>query len=333
MRGPLRGATGVMLALICAAPAAAAAVSLPVATPAAAAPGPAAAVDPEVARYAALPIIDAAIASGRLEAARDIIARTAAVHDSPRLRLRAAELALANNALAEAATSFSDLVAAARSSAATDKAIDAAVVAAAHQGLGLVRLRQGDLAAAQTALDAAVAGDPTLVRAWTAKGVIADRQRDFKAADAAYGRAVGLDPNSATALTNRGYSLMLRGRHAEAEADLARATTIDPGLDAARTNLRLARALQGRYREAFADSTKAGLAADLNTVGFAAMARGDYPTAETYFNRALALNPRFDQTAWANLRYLKSLTEPLGTGFASDEMGVGTVSAATARRP
>jgi tetratricopeptide (TPR) repeat protein len=84
--------------------------------------------------------------------------------------------------------------------------------------------------------------------------------------------------------------------------------------------------MQGHYREAFADSDKAGLAVDLNTVGFAAMARGDYATAETYFNRALALNPRFDQIAWANLRYMKSLTEPLGTGVSPDTVGPSGVS-------
>lgn len=304
-----REAIVLAFALACAAPTAAETSSSPT-TPIAAT------TDGEAGRDPALTIIDAAIASGRLEAARDIIARTAAVHDTPQLRLRAAELALANNALAEAATSFSDLVAGGA----------AEVAAAAQQGLGLVRLRQGDLAAAQAALGAAVVGDPTLVRAWTALGVVADRQRDFKAADIAYDHALRLDPNSAAALSNRGYSMMLRGRNAEAEVDLVRATTIDPALGAARNNLRLARAMQGRYREAFADSDKAGLAADLNTVGFAAMARGDYPTAETYFNRALALNPRFDQTAWANLRYLKSLTEPLGTGVSPDAVGPSGVS-------
>jgi Flp pilus assembly protein TadD len=317
MRRPIPGAKGLLLALILAGPVVASETTPTVAV--AGVPAAATTTAPDAERFAALPVIDQAIADGRLEAARDIIARTAAVHDSPELRLRAAELALANSALVEAATSFSDLIAFPKA--------NAALVAAAHQGLGLVRLREGNLAAAQSELDAAVAADPSLVRAWMARGVVADRQRDFDRADIAYARAIALAPNSALALTNRGYSLLLRGRYADAEKDLARAVAIDPGVAAARTNLRLARAMQGRYREAFADSTKAGLAADLNTVGFAAMTRGDYPTAETYFNRAISLNTRFDKIAWANLRYLKSITAPMEHGPRSDDLGAGEAPA------
>jgi Flp pilus assembly protein TadD len=253
----------------------------------------------------ALPVIDAAIAEGRLETARDIIARMAPQHDSPELRLRAAELALANGVLDQASQSFAALV--------------PTIGARASQGLGLAKFRSGNLVEARAALDAAVAADPALVRSWIAIGVIADRERDFARADMAYGRALALAPQSAPALSNRGYSLMLRGRHAEAEADLVRALAIEPQLAVARTNLRLTRAMQGKYREAFEGSTKATLASDLNTVGFGAMARGDTKTAETYFNRALALNPRFDPVAWANLRYLKALTEPMGTGVTDEE--------------
>jgi Flp pilus assembly protein TadD len=249
-------------------------------------------------------VIDTAIAEGRLETARDIIARVAPQQDSPELRLRAAELALANNALPEAVEAFTALV--------------PTIGARASQGLGLTKFRAGDLAAARQALEAAVAADPALVRSWIALGVIADRQRDFARADTAYAHALAVAPQSAPALSNRGYSLMLRGRHAEAEADLVRALAIEPQLKVAQTNLRLVRAIQGKYREAFAGSTKATLANDLNTVGFGAMVRGDTKTAESYFNRALALNPRFDPVAWANLRYLKAITEPLGTGVSDD---------------
>jgi Flp pilus assembly protein TadD len=261
---------------------------------------------PQAAPQAAAPplttfsVIDTAIAEGRLETARDIIARLAAQQDSPELRLRDAELALAANALPEAAKAFEALV--------------PMIGARASQGLGLAKFRARDLAAARRALEAAVAADPMLARSWIALGVIADRERDFARADMAYGRALAIAPQSAPALSNRGYSMMLRGRHAEAEADLVRALAVEPQLQVAQTNLRLVRAMQGKYREAFQGSTKATLASDLNTVGFGAMARGDTKTAETYFNRALALNTRFDPVAWANLRYLKSITEPLGLG-------------------
>lgn len=226
------------------------------------------------------------------------VAAQPAAQISPAGGLRAAETALAADDLAAAATGFAALL------------DDPATAAAAQQGLGLVRLRQGDLPGAIAALDAAVAADPGLARAWNARGVAADRQRDFATADAAYARALALTPTAAV-LTNRGYSLLLRNRPAEAEADLARAVALDPTLETARTNLRFARALQGRYREAFAGATRDRLAADLNTVGFAAMARGDFATAESYFNRALTQNSHFDPTAWANLQYLKQKTDPL----------------------
>jgi Flp pilus assembly protein TadD len=254
----------------------------------------------------ALAIIDTAIAEGRFEAASDVLQRTLPLRPGPGLQLRVAELALARGALAEAATSFAELVA------------DPAVAALAQQGLGITRLQQGDMVAARKAIDAALAIDAGLVRAWNARAVLADRQRDFAAADAAYAAALALDPRAAMLRANQGYSLLLRGRHADAEIALLAALALDPGLAAATTNLRLVRAMQGRYREAFAGSTRAGLAADLNTVGFAAMARGDHAVAEGYFNRALSLNPRFDPVAFANLAYLKSLTDPLGTGVGED---------------
>lgn len=267
-------------------------------------PTPPAAVPATIAAApGALAILDQAITEGRFEAAREIIGRIAATNGGPALQLRAAELALAQGALPEAATAYGELLA--------DSLADPAIRAAGQQGLGLTRLRQGDLAAAATALDAALAIDPMLARAWTARGVIDDRNRAFDAANAAYARALAIAPDSVAALNNHGYSLLLQQQPQAAEAPLLRALAIEPGLATTRTNLRLARALQGRYKEAFEGATPDRLAAALNTVGFAAMVRGDYPTAETYFNRALAQNSQFDAVAWANLRYLKDISDPL----------------------
>lgn len=245
-----------------------------------------------------LALIDAAIAERRFTSANELISRARPQSDGPELQLRTAEMILASSDLPGAANAFDAL------------RDEPAVAARALQGLGIARLKQSNLPAAVTALDAALALDPGLARAWNARAVIADRQRDWPRADAAYARAIALQPGDASALSNRGYSLLLRGRHAEAEIDLARAVAIDPDLAAARTNLRFARAIQGRYTEAFAGSTRANLADDLNTVGFGAMARGDYATAETYFNRALSHSKQFDRTAWNNLQYLKQRTHP-----------------------
>jgi Flp pilus assembly protein TadD len=248
---------------------------------------------PPAVSAAALALIDQSLAEDRLDDAESLISRTRSRIASPELQLRAAELILARGDAAGAATAFAALH-------------DIAEVSArAWQGSGIAALKRGQLVAAATALDTAVAQDPGLARAWNARGVVADRQRDWKRAEAAYARAVAADPAFVPALNNRGYSLLLQRRFAEAEADLAKAVAREPGLAAARTNLRLARAMQGKYEEAFVGSTREGLAADLNTVGFAAMARGDDATAEVYFNRAMAVNSRYDRTAAANLDYLK----------------------------
>lgn len=262
-------------------------------TAAAATPAPTPAPAPGL-----LAAIDAAIGAGRLDAAAAMLTRAASDH--PHLRLRRAEHDLAAGNLATAAAAFTELAGEAANAA------DPATAAPALQGLGLVRIRQGNLPAAATALDAALARDPALSRAWSARGVAFDRVRDFAAAEAAYARALALAPRAAAVLTNRGYSRLLQGRHALAEADFTAALAIEPNLATAATNLRLARALQGRYLEAFAGSDRRRLPADLNTIGFAAMARGDDGIATSYFARALALNPRFDPVATANLAYLES---------------------------
>lgn len=241
----------------------------------------------------ALAMLDAAIADGRLADARSLIAPMWA-SGTPDVLLRGAELALAGNSLPEAIEGFTGLA-------------DGPLAARAAQGMGITLLRQNKDAEARVQLEKAVALDAGLARAWNALGVLADKARDWPAADAAYAKAVAAAPRDAAILANRGWSQLLRGHHVGAERDLAAALQLQPGLKTARTNLALARAMQGRYQEAFLLSDKSSLAADLNTVGFAAMQRGDLAVAEAYFNRALSLNPQFDRVAWANLQYLAEL--------------------------
>lgn len=241
----------------------------------------------------ALAVLDAAIADGRLDAARELIAPMWA-SGTPDVLLRGAELALAGGSLPEAAEGFSGL-------------LDGPLAATARQGLGITRLREGKDAEARALLEQAVAADAGLARAWNALGVLADKARDWAAADTAYGRAIAAAPQDAGFMANRGWSHLLRGHHQAAELDLLAALKLQPKLKVARTNLALARAMQGRYQEAFLLSDKTSLATDLNTVGYAAMMRGDLAVAEAYFNRAMALNPQFDRAAWANLQYLAEL--------------------------
>ncbi len=245
----------------------------------------------------ALTLLDAAIAEGRLADARALIAPMWAA-DSPEVALRGAELALASGSWPEAAEGFAALT-------------EGPLAARAWQGLGITRLKQGKPVEAAAALDKAVALDDGLARAWNARAVLADRQKDWAAADAAYAKAIAAAPGDPAMLANRGWSMLLRGHHVAAERDLERALAMAPAdapdTAALRTNLALARAMQGRYQDAFRNSDRKTLAADLNSVGYAAMARGDLAVAEAYFNRALSLNPQFDRAAWANLQYLADL--------------------------
>lgn len=241
-----------------------------------------------------LALIDAAIADGRLSDAEEIIRRAPLEARDPELRLRQAEIALASGRMAEALTGFGLLI------------DEAQVAARAQQGLGISRLRRDQLEEAAIALEAALRLDPALLRAQRARAAVADRQRDWKRAGAAYAAALALAPNNAETLSNRGWSQLMRGQHAAAQADLEAALAIDRGLDVAIGNLRLARAMQGNYEAAFEGSTRATLANDLNTVGFAALTRGDLDIAEAYFRRALATNPFYDKTAAANLAWLEA---------------------------
>lgn len=249
-----------------------------------------------------LALIDAAIADGRLQDAEEIIRRAPLEARDPELRLRQAEVALAAGRMAEALTGFGLLI------------DEAGVAARAHQGLGISRLRRDQLDEATGALETALKLDPSLLRAHRARAAVADRKRDWPRADAAYAAALALAPDDAETLSNRGWSRLLRGEHAAAEVDLKAALAIDPTLRVAAGNLRLARAMQGQYEAAFEGSTRATLTNDLNTVGFAAMSRGDLDIAEAYFRRALAANPVYDKVAAANLAWVEAERARLAKG-------------------
>lgn len=248
-----------------------------------------------------LEFIDKAIAQGRHKNAGELLLRARVRYPGAEVALREAELMLAHGAIPEAASAFRLLQ--------DDPAVGARAVA----GLGIAALKAGEDSAAEALLATALARDPALGRAWSARAVLADRRRDWAAAEAHYANAVARLPGSADVLNNRGYSRLLQGRHSEAEADLSQALRLDPALRAAATNLTLARAMQGRYADAFTSADRDGLTRDLNTVGVAAMLRGDTRIAQSYFARAIEMNGRYDRTAQANLAYLRTVDPGLGT--------------------
>jgi Flp pilus assembly protein TadD len=184
---------------------------------------------------------------------------------------------------------------------------DPRAAARAHQGLGIAAFQLGKIERAHEALSRAVELDPSLGRAWNALGATADLRRDWPLAEKAYGEALRIDPASRLALSNRGYSRVLQGRYEEAVTDLTAAIRSQPSDARMRNNLRVALALSGRYDEAFAGINRRDLHRELNNIGFVALLRGDYVSAEAYLNRALETSDVFYRKAWQNLVYLGDL--------------------------
>lgn len=234
---------------------------------------------------------DAALAAGDLVLAADLSARLDG--DSAQQRLARGELALATGATEAARADFHGL---------TDHPQWAS---RALQGEGLARMQLGD-AEAESELKAAVDRDPALKRAWIGLGALADRRRDFAAAEADYAKAIALDPDDAVVWNDRGYSRILQGRFPEAVADLTKAVSLDGKLAAARGNLRLAQAFVGDETAVLADVDAKTLPAALNTLGFAALRRGEWAKAESYFARAQEASPRYDQVIADNLAYARA---------------------------
>lgn len=177
----------------------------------------------------------------------------------------------------------------------------------ALQGRGIAALLLGDEAAALQYLSRAVEADPSLWRAWNTLGMLHARTRNWAQADVSYQRAAQANPGAAEIHNNHGFSLIQRGDYAAAIPLLTQALKIDPAMEAARNNLTLATALQGRYETALAAIPSEALPVALNNIGYAAMMRRDYPTAESYLTRAVQSSPRHFAQANENLRWLTYL--------------------------
>ena len=104
-----------------------------------------------------------------------------------------------------------------------------------------------------------------------------------------------------------------RGEHAKSVPLFQKALQVDPTLEAARNNITLAGALQGRYEGALASVSADTMPVALNNIGYVALLRGDYPSAETYLTRAVQTSPRHFERAYENLRWLNYVR---GTGPA-----------------
>jgi len=170
-----------------------------------------------------------------------------------------------------------------------------ATLSAGHPGdallaerAGISALKIGDTARAISYLDRSTAMPAASWRAWNARGVAADQLNDWPSADAAYARATALAPDSGQVANNRGWSLLLRGRWSEALGLLEQAAALDPASARIANNLELARdALNEGLPQRRPTESDLAWSARLNDAGVAAAARGERGRAIAAFAQAI----------------------------------------------
>ena len=136
-----------------------------------------------------------------------------------------------------------------------------------------------------------------------------DQKSRWQEAQDAYDKALAAKPDAAMVINNIGMSELLQHRYQDAAGTFQKALDVDPGLDVARSNLRIALAWQGRYDEALVGAGSSGRSDALNNVGYIAMLRGDYQSAQKYLSQALEGSPIYQEQAASNLDMLRLLVK------------------------
>ncbi len=177
--------------------------------------------------------------------------------------------------------------------------------AGTRERLGLLYLQSGRDAEAAALFERAVAIDPKRWRSFNGLGILADRRGDFAGAIRYYDHALAIDPGAALVMNNRGYSRYLAGDLPGAESDLKAAIRLGAS-GGVWANLGKVQAAQGRYAEALESLLKdKDLPHAYNLLGEAAMERGDFETAQRYFEQAISESPRYFEEAQKNLGLAK----------------------------
>jgi Flp pilus assembly protein TadD len=177
---------------------------------------------------------------------------------------------------------------------------------AALTALGLIYFADHQLADARTLLERAAAAAPGDWRSRNALGLIADVDGRHEAAVEHYAAALAASPGNPTILNNRGYSAYLAGDLAAAEADFKAALVVDEHYQKAWQNLGLVYARRGDYEQALRILQRVvSPYVAANDVGYIAMLSGDYDRAQTLFDDAIRLSPRYYATANENVAELR----------------------------
>lgn len=232
-----------------------------------------------------------AIATGRLEQARTMIAKAVAAgaKGAPVERLLA-DLAFTSGNNAEAFARYQALLAQIPS--------DLLLT----ERTGIAALKAGDTLRAAELLERSTASPATSWRGWNARGVIADLRHDWAAADAAYAEASKRAPDQAMIYNNMGWSRLLRGDWPDALPLLLRAAQLDPKSPRIADNFELARtAVAEDLPRRLPRESDRDWAARLNDAGVMARLNGDRARAIAAFTRAIEVRDVWFERAANNL--------------------------------
>lgn len=178
---------------------------------------------------------------------------------------------------------------------------------ASLEGRGLILLGKERYELAEADLRRAVEIAPDSWLAHNGLGLLADRRGEHLIAEMHYDAALRIVPESAVVLNNRGYSSFLAGNYRAATTDLHVAAGRH-GYRRAWINLGTVYAREGRYIPAIDMYLNVLSEAETyNRVAEAAVANGDYETAQQMLEQAIYVSPTYFPAAEENLAELRLL--------------------------
>ncbi len=188
-----------------------------------------------------------------------------------------------------------------------------------NRSVAELMLRRWDAAAASA--ERALSLNPTHFEAMVNKGLAHLELRHFELAETSFNAARAARPGHAEVLAHRGRLYMLAGRTAEAEADFNAAVALDPNLQVGWQGKAQISMLNGDVAQAII-ACKRVLDTDptaqvaLTLLGACLGRLGDIEGAIDQFDRALAVQPDYDEAITKKIFYLDFLP---GADFAAQQ--------------
>jgi Flp pilus assembly protein TadD len=176
------------------------------------------------------------------------------------------------------------------------------------ESLAEVNVQRNHLDEAEKQFNQLIEISPKDWRFWNGLAMVADIRGNYQKSDEYYLKAMELSPDNVEISNNRGYSLIMSHRYQDAEKVLREGLRNDPSDQRLRNNLIIALAWLGRYNEAVSEGR--GIFNEwvvYNNVGYIAQLKGEYKTAEAFYQKAMSSSPRYYPRAAENLDEVRSL--------------------------